>query len=278
MNDPLASQRAQLSGTVAPNALHFGEGAGGQYWLNQQGINNTLGQLQALANGQNSVSALQLRQGLQQQLAGQQSMAAGASPQNQLMAARNAASNMMNLGSGLAGQQALAGLQERNAAWGQMAGLQQAQAQMNLQGALGGYNAATGAYGAAMQNPPQTWQQQYLPLIGSGLSAGGSTIQGLGAAGVLSDERAKKNVKPGDADAKKALGRLNAVSYDYKDDRNGKGKQFGIMAQDLEKAGLGHAVIDTSGGKLVHAGKAAAAALGLAASMHRRLNALEARK
>ncbi len=65
----------------------FGQSLQGQYQANQAGINGTIGSLQAIANGQNSVSAEQLRQGLQQQQAAQMSMAAGAAPQNQVMAA-----------------------------------------------------------------------------------------------------------------------------------------------------------------------------------------------
>lgn len=86
-------------------------------------LDNTAGNLGANANyfgqvarGAHSVSAEQLRQGLQQQLAAQQSMAAGARGGNQAMAALAAMGNMGRIGAGMAGQQALAGLQEREQA------------------------------------------------------------------------------------------------------------------------------------------------------------------
>ena len=53
--------------------------------------------------GRNSLSAEQLRQGLQQNLAAQQSMAAAARPGSAPMAARMAMRNAANMGSGLAG-------------------------------------------------------------------------------------------------------------------------------------------------------------------------------
>jgi hypothetical protein len=88
-------------------------------------MNNSLRDLRDIASGRNSVTAEQLRQSLGQNLSAQRSMAASASPQNASMAALMASRNAMNLGSGLAGQQALAGMQERQAA-------QQALAQMML--------------------------------------------------------------------------------------------------------------------------------------------------
>src|SRR5262249_11352646 len=72
--------------------------------------------LQRLASGQDSISAEQLRQGLQQNVAAQRSLAAGAAPANAAMAARTASIQAARLGSGMAGQQAIAGLQERQQA------------------------------------------------------------------------------------------------------------------------------------------------------------------
>ena len=77
------------------------------------------GDIEALrrrANGQDSLSAEALRQGNQQIIAGQSSMAAGASPQNSTIAALTASRNAMTAGAGLAGQTAQAGIMERQAA------------------------------------------------------------------------------------------------------------------------------------------------------------------
>ena len=107
--------------------------------------------LQRIARGEDSVSAEQLRQGLQQNLGAQRSMAAGASPQNQAMANIQASRNAMTLGAGLAGQQAVAGMQERQ------------QAQMALSQMLAERRAQEQAVG-----PAATWLQKWGPAIGQG--------------------------------------------------------------------------------------------------------------
>lgn len=165
--DPSNPYRNAVSG-IGGQAGTFGQQNAGNYQQDQAGINSSIAALQAQANGQNSVSAEQLRQGNQQALAAQSAMAAGASPNNSAMAARNAAMNMGRLSYGLSGQQATAGLQERQQAQQALANLQLGQSGQNMQGALGGYNAATGAYGAALGTPQKTW---------------GSTIQGAINAG-----------------------------------------------------------------------------------------------
>jgi len=72
--------------------------------------------LRRRARGEESLSAEQLRQGLQQNVSAQRSMAAGAGRGGQSAAMRNAMINSARMGSGLAGQQALAGIAERQAA------------------------------------------------------------------------------------------------------------------------------------------------------------------
>lgn len=172
--DPSNKYRNAVS-SVGENALNFGYGAANNYNQNQAGLNQSIDALRALASGQNSVSAEQLRQGLQQNVAAQQSLAAGASPQNAAMAARQAAMNAGRLGYGLAGQQALAGLQERNQAQQALAQLQLGQSGQNLQGALGGYNAATGAWGQALGNPQKTWGS----VLGGALGGAASMVPKL---------------------------------------------------------------------------------------------------
>ena len=75
-----------------------------------------------------------------------------------------------------------------------------------------------------------------------------------------------------------SLSKLKAFSYKYKDEKYGKGKQHGVMAQDLERAGLGHAVINTPRGKMVDGGKAALSSLGLVAALGKRVSELEGKK
>lgn len=169
--DPTNPDRNAVRG-LAQGAGQFGQQNAQNYQQNQLGLNQSIQQLQNLANGQNSVSAEQLRQGNQQALAAQMAMAAGASPGNAAMAARNAAMNMGRLQYGLSGQQAVAGLQERNQAQDALARLQLGQAGQNLQGALGGYGAGMSGYGMALNKPQNTGGQMIQGLLSSALAAG----------------------------------------------------------------------------------------------------------
>lgn len=154
----------------------------GQQGFQQRGedINATQDQLRRLSQGQDSFSAEQLRQGLQQQLSMQRSLAAGANPAGQSMAARTAAIQMGRQSSGLAGQQALAGIAERNAATGQLAQLQAQARQQDLMAALqsrqtamqglqGLEQARTGRFGIIAGQP--TASEKFLGMVQGGLSA-----------------------------------------------------------------------------------------------------------
>lgn len=267
-NDPGADaerKRKELLYDQAAAAGGFArQGQRGYSQLGQRGT-GALDYLQGLSQGQNSVSAEQLRQGLQQNQAAQQSFAAGASPQNAAMAARTAMMQSSRLGSAMAGQQAVAGLQERNQAMQQYAGLLEALRQQELQAALQSRQNAMQGYGAQNAGAPEkSWLEKYGPPIQSGASA-------IAA----SDRRLKTDVKDGDAHARSAAERLGSHLFKYKDGQYGKGQQFGVMAQELERAGLGHAVIDTPGGKMVHGAKLAASTAAMVGSLARRLAKLE---
>ena len=119
-------------------------------------LNQQADYMQRIARGQESVSAEQLRASLGQTMAQQRSMAAGAAPQNQAMANIQASRNAMNLGSGLAGQQAVAGIQERQAA-------QNALTQMLMEQRAQEQSAA--GFGNA---PAPTWLQKWGPAISQG--------------------------------------------------------------------------------------------------------------
>lgn len=164
--------------------------------LNQTNANmgQTQDYLRGQMQGQNSVSAEQLRQGLQQQQAAQMSMAAS-NPGNP-MAARTAAMQMARSGYGMAGQQALAGLQERNNAatqlgqsYGQQGQLQLGQGQLalgrssqDLQAGLGGYNAANNAYGQSLAHPQKTWGDLIKSGAGGAAGIAGPLLAGGAAA------------------------------------------------------------------------------------------------
>lgn len=178
LNGPSDGDQAKMDrlNAVGEGAMGFAGQAQQNYGNLTGRLNGSLDALQALANGENSVSALQLQQAQQANLAQQRALAASASPQNQAMAARNAAMQMGQLGYGLAGQQALAGLAERNQAQQAYASLLGHARGQDLQGTLGGYGAASGAYGGGLNG------QRDPTLAGqlSGAIAGGAKIAGMG--------------------------------------------------------------------------------------------------
>src|SRR6185436_3162458 len=226
------------------------------------GMQNLAG-LQAIANGQNSVSGEQLRQAMMQNQAQQQSMAAGASPRNQAMAARTASIQMGRNNAGLAGQQAVAGPHERQQAQQAYGNLLQGLRGQDLSAVTQSRQSAMSGYGAPMNGAPdKDWIDKYGPAI-------------IGGAAAISDRRLKTDIEPGDDAANKAMRKLPAFAYRYKDERHGAGDQLGPMAQDLEKAGLKHTVMNTPGGKMVDTRKLSLANTAMVSALARRLDALE---
>lgn len=169
LNGPTPGDEAKMArlNQVGERGLDLSDQARGSYGHFTGRAMDSLNDLQGLARGQNSVSMEQLRQGNQQALAAQRSMAAGASPNNAAMAARQAATNMGRLSAGLSGQQAVAGLQERNQAMQNYASLLGGLRGQDAQLTLGGLNAASGAYGGGLngQKDP-TIAGQLAPIIG----------------------------------------------------------------------------------------------------------------
>ncbi len=219
--------------------------------------------LRRLASGQDSVSAEQLRQGVQQGIAAQRSLAAGAAPQDAASAARTAAIQSARLTSGMAGQQALAGLQERQSAQQALSNMILQQRQQELQAALQSRQNAITGYGANNAGTPEKTEGQKV----------GPVIQSVASA--ISDRRLKKDIKGGDGDANAALKELRAYVFRYKDEKHGKGARVGVMAQDLERAGLRHAVIETPEGKAIHGGHLAASNTAMLAALERRVAKVE---
>lgn len=228
--------------------------------------------LERQARGEDLYSPELLRQGLEQQVAGMQSMAASAAPRNQAMAARNAMLQGGRAMSGLSGQQALASIREQQAAQQALGGVLGGMRGQDLQAALGSRGQALQGYGAL----EDARTRRYGALAGqptgmqSLLSAGG----GL-AALLASDRRLKRDIKPGDEKVRQLADGLEAYAYRYKDAKHGTGEQLGILAQDLERAGLESAVMDTPEGKMVDAAKLSGALAALAGNLHRRVGALE---
>lgn len=126
--------------------------------------------LRKQATGETSLSAEQLRQGLQQQVAQQRSLAAGAAPGNAAMAARQAAMNTARLGYGMSGQAALAGIQEREAGARALSDAYNQQRALELQQALGSRQNATQAYGGI--TPDKSFLDKWGNAIIGGIAAG----------------------------------------------------------------------------------------------------------
>jgi hypothetical protein len=219
--------------------------------------------LRRLGRGEESVAKEQLRQGMEQNMAQQRSMAASASPQNAAMAARTAAMSMGRMNAGMSGQAALAGIQERQAANKMLNDSILQQRQQDAQVSLGARQNATAAYGGT--TPEGSFMDKYAPpLTGT-----------LGAIANFSDRLLKKDIAGGDADANKAMQSLSSYKYKYKNPKDGKGERLGIMAQDLEKAGLGQAVIDTPRGKAVDTGALSTANTAMLSALEKRVRNME---
>lgn len=100
----------------------------------------------------------------------------------------------------------------------------------------------------------------------------------------MSDRSVKKNIRsakdkdllsPNEIDG--FLSHLYAKQYNYKDGKHGKGKQVGIMAQDLENTQLGKQMVeDTPEGKQVNYGKGLGLVVASQARLNERLNAIGA--
>lgn len=95
-----------------------------------------------------------------------------------------------------------------------------------------------------------------------------------------SDERQKTGLDPRHAEPAEMMEHLQPYSYDYKPGRGlPPGRQYGIMAQDLEKTPMGASVVeDTPRGKAIDASRATGLHFAAEANLHQRLRALEAQR
>lgn len=231
--------------------------------------------LRRRAMGQDSLSAEQLRQSYQQ-LAGQQmGLAAGARPAMGAAAARQASMNVANAQAGMAGQQAIAGIQERAAAEQQLGNAILGARNQALQGALGGQQNAIGGY----NNIEQARTGRYQAVAGQPTEGEQLLSMAGGVAGMfgLSDRRAKKKIRRAEREAEALMETVKPYKWEYKDPANGEGEFVGIMAQDLERSKAGRrAVVDTPRGKMVDGARLATAIAATLPGIHKRLRKLEA--
>jgi len=229
--------------------------------------------MQSAAQAQQArMAALQqqanLASGMQQQqlgLAGQKASAADAIAQfnvqnRQNVAARNLAERQ---------RIAEAGTAARNQQEMYNKALIQQKFQNELAKATGVTGAQAGMAGTLQQQAGAAQQAQQ--GMTSGLIGAGATI---GAAALKSDINAKTNIE--DFSSDEFLGKLKPYKYDYKNEEDGKGKQAGVMAQDLENTEVGkQAVMDTPKGKVVDYNKLGPTMLSSLVELNERLKKLE---
>jgi hypothetical protein len=121
-----------------------------------------------------------------------------------------------------------------------------------------------------LQQQASSAQQAQQAQTGALIGLGGT----LGAAALMSDINAKTNIESFSSD--EFLSKLKPYKYDYKNESDGKGKQAGVMAQDLEKTEVGkQAVIDTSKGKMVDYNKLGPTMLSSLVELNERLKKVE---
>lgn len=268
--------------------------------------------LRAQMNGEDSLSALQLRDATDSNIAQQRSLAASATPGNAAMMQRIAAQNIGRTNQGYGAQAAQLGIQERNAAanaLGAVAAGARGQDQQNNQ-----FNAAQQQQnnqfnaGAQLQNRGQN-DQYALGMTGAGNQSAGGILQGtmgyenaqtqrrgqdLGipeqpsrieqfasAAGPLamaSDERLKRDVHtPGGGSMDALIARLKPQEFSYTDERLGAGPRLGVMAQDVERGGpVGRGMVgELEGAKVLDVPQSLGTALGLIGRLGERLDQVE---
>lgn len=133
-----------------------------------------------------------------------------------------------------------------------------------------------GALTGQGQNLANVYAQQGAAQAQAQAGMVGSLIEGgakIGAA--MSDEKKKTNIE--DYSSEEFLDKLKPYTYDYKNpEKDGEGRQAGVMAQDLEKTEVGkQSVIDTDEGKMVDYNKLGSTMLASLVELNERLKKLE---
>jgi hypothetical protein len=91
----------------------------------------------------------------------------------------------------------------------------------------------------AMRGPQSAGRSQIDPnnkWLQAGQQQGGGLGKVLGLVGLLSDERTKRNISPGNLSASQAVGSLDPYTFEYESGLGQPaGRHIGVMAQDLEQ-------------------------------------------
>lgn len=290
-----SQQAAGAQGRVAPQA------ADSSFRGDQQAL---ISRLRGQMSGQDSLSALQLRDATDANIAQQRSQAASASPGNAAMAQRLAMQNTGRMNQGYGAQAAQLGIQERNAAANALAGVAQgargqdqqnnqfnAGAQLQQQGLNDQYglgmsglnlgNAQAGLQGSMGYGAQQTARrgqdlgQPVQPTNGERVIGAAAALAPLA---MMSDERLKTNIStPSGGSLDSLMQHLKPQEFEYQDQRLGAGPRVGVMAQDVERGGRAgrEMVSDVGGAKVLDVHKSLGTALGLIGRLGERLDHLE---
>jgi len=181
---------------------------------------------------------------------------------NPALLSRNVAEASKNQGQELAQASATARMQERQSALD----------------AMNRYLAAQ--QGVALQNAQMQNQADQATMNRQSSFLGNA---GMAAASYFSDENMKKNIKKSDSEATNKvdefLNALESYTYEYKDEKNGKGEKSGVMAQDLEKSELGKQMVeDTKDGKMVDVSQGFSAMLASISELNKEIQEMKKKK
>lgn len=275
----LAGQRAAMSGQQAGMAMQ-----GGQMGL--QGIGQQAGMVGQRGNmiGAN-IGAMGAQAGMygNAQNLGLGQIQAGA---NMYGAGLGAQQNMMGFGAGMAGQgQSSLGseLAMKGGFTGNMSGMTEAQLQDVVAQQNQAFEKEMAEKGYAYQRDAANAMRPRSPSMMDQLTGFATAVAPIAIAS-MSDKNVKKNIRSAkDKDLmspKEIDGFLNSLyahQYNYKNPKHGKGKQVGIMAQDVEKTQLGKQMVeDTPEGKQINAAKGLGLVMASQARLNERLNAIGA--
>lgn len=137
---------------------------------------------------------------------------------------------------------------------------------------------ATSSSAPAYSQPAQT---QWIQSSSGGGGGGGMMSSGAGMMAMMSDEKQKSHKQGSDKDIDKMVDSLDPKSYDYKNPNmpgTAPGRQYGVMAQDLEKSKAGASIVhDTPQGKMVDAAHGMTLALAAIGHLNDKIKDLETR-
>jgi hypothetical protein len=258
-SDATRNQQQQLAGMLMQQASGQRQGAGEM--AVQRQANNAMA---------NQTSAAQMSRGA-----------------NAALAQRNASRANADIGVNAAGQAGIAQMQDQQSAQNQLGGLLGTQRQQDI-----------GVAGANQQSQLAQQQQQLAALAqmlgvdqatlqadlekrklqAEDKGSAGSLAQGFGTMMAMSDRDAKTDISDADVEVDRILLNLEPKAYSYKDEKHGKGRRVGIMAQDLERTELGASIVEeTPEGKMLDVNKALSLALAAVARLDARVRELEQR-